>query len=515
MSLLWLAIHCKNLPLDVFPALPSPKAITAAGSIVAGDTAAVALGVVVGMSVEDALWQLPALSLAERNPDVEAEALSLLACWAGRFTGRLRWQNDDQFCGLLLEVSHYQNEGGQLEALCRRILPELERQGFTVEVGLAPTSLAASWMARVLPGNLCLHRQALPTILDRLPLSLLSLSLQTVVAKVGLRTMGQLRCLPKSRIETGLGEEISALLNRAYGKTPDDGAEYVFPPDFSAQIKLPAIANGYLLSDKPVRRLVAALAGWLIVRQLIGVTCVLYLQQKNEKTIPLSLGLLSQGLFSVDDLPLQEGQVEPSLYAAIVERLATAQSWGRIDAITVEADPVVDQHSADLPLFDRVGEAEKTVFEAMREQWQGVNAALARLDSLQTTLQKILLSPSPSSLIDAVTDCSVTVATRSIKTILHACWKLFPAAVLFPVPQGLAVRKGRPHYRGLLRFLAGPIKMNSKLSITGEVMPPIVTGMSQPEPCQRDYYVALTGDGRWLWIYREPDNHWFLHAFIA
>jgi protein ImuB len=74
-------------------------------------------------------------------------------------------------------------------------------------------------------------------------------------------------------------------------------------------------------------------------------------------------------------------------------------------------------------------------------------------------------------------------------------------------PQALAEVDGRPCRRGPLKLLTGPERIESGWWDSGEAGGDV----------RRDYFIALSGDGCWLWIYRDAKlpGGWFLHGYFA
>src|SRR5690606_40686992 len=101
------------------------------------------------------------------------QALGNLACWAGQFTPRV------QRCeaGLLLEVSSTLRLHGGLPALLKHLRAGLRQLGYLAQPGVAPTPLAAWWLARGrhagLPTRPCRQPEQLGDQLAPLPLTLL------------------------------------------------------------------------------------------------------------------------------------------------------------------------------------------------------------------------------------------------------------------------------------------------------------------------------------------------------
>ena len=78
---------------------------------------------------------------------------------------------------------------------------------------------------------------------------------------------------------------------------------------------------------------------------------------------------------------------------------------------------------------------------------------------------------------------------------------------LAAAPQRLAEVDGRPCRQGPLTLLAGPERIESGWWDSGEASGDI----------RRDYFIALSGNACWLWIYREcrAPGGWFLQGFFS
>jgi protein ImuB len=78
---------------------------------------------------------------------------------------------------------------------------------------------------------------------------------------------------------------------------------------------------------------------------------------------------------------------------------------------------------------------------------------------------------------------------------------------LLAQPESLAEIAGRPHRRGPLRLLAGPERIESGWWDQQEGVGDV----------RRDYFIALTQDERWAWVFRElkSPGGWFLHGWFG
>ena len=190
---LWFCIWLPHLPLE---ANRSSEAATAVVEeqhgihrILLADTEASAAGVMPGQAANAALALLPTLLLEERSLLGEQQALEGLATWLERFSSFVCIADRDV---LLLEIAGSLRLFGGLQELRRKISRELRALGFTASLSIAPTPLAATWLAR--SGRRACIRDAtnLAPVLRRLPLACLSwpAGLCETLTGMGVSTVG-------------------------------------------------------------------------------------------------------------------------------------------------------------------------------------------------------------------------------------------------------------------------------------------------------------------------------------
>jgi protein ImuB len=84
---------------------------------------------------------------------------------------------------------------------------------------------------------------------------------------------------------------------------------------------------------------------------------------------------------------------------------------------------------------------------------------------------------------------------------------------LLDPPEALPEVGGRPWRRGALRLLAGPERIESGWWEVGEMR-----GENEIfSDVRRDYFVAITADSRWAWVFRElrVPGGWYLHGWFS
>lgn len=211
--------------------------------------------------MSEQLWaaMLPEASTDSPHPDV----LAGVATWALQFSPRVAVVESS---AVLVELSASTRLFGGRRKLAQRIREE------GAELGLrppswAPTSMAALALARV--GLVDGMRRPLQEVVDGLPITALTAvaKQEAMLARLGCRTLGDVRALPRGGISRRFGAEVLECMDQAYGHRPANHAWEVLPDTFSARVELmsrveqaPALLFG-------ARRLLLQLCGWLAARR--------------------------------------------------------------------------------------------------------------------------------------------------------------------------------------------------------------------------------------------------------
>lgn len=389
--------------------------------------------------------------------------LERLACWAGCFTPRLTLVPPRT---LLLEVGGCRRLFGGLDRLERQVAKGLAEQGADAVLAFALTPQAALWRAEG-GGN----------ELDALPVACLSWPGDTAARldRFGLRTLGEVRRLPAAALGRRLGREAMTLIARAYGELPDPRPDYVFPLVFELAQELPAPVEHAAALLFVARRLTAALSGWLSVRQAGLRECELRITHRGRPATVLTLRFAT--------LTRDGGRLERVLR----ERLDRLFLPAPAETIVLKATTVESLAGRSGDLFGDFG-ADR--FPALLERLR------SRLG--EARVQGLGLVPAHRP------ECA------SRNTPADAAGMSFPCRPLWLLarPEPLTERRGRPHRRGgPIRLLAGPERIESGWWDQGE-------GVGDQ---RRDYFIGLTADARWAWIFRElrSPGGWFLHGWFG
>jgi protein ImuB len=173
-------------------------------------------GVTLGSSPSQALARCPRLQLLPADPSAEAEAAAALLA-VGFSLSPVIEETDPGVC--TLDLSGHATH--QREPRLRAAVAQLRELDLQVSAGLAATPLLALYAARECAAGEVRTVEHPRAFLAGLPLSAAAPpeTLQSILARWGVRTLGDLTDLPRAEIARRLGAEGLALWERAAGKT--------------------------------------------------------------------------------------------------------------------------------------------------------------------------------------------------------------------------------------------------------------------------------------------------------
>ena len=385
-----------------------------------------------------------------------------LACWAGQFTPRVSIADS----ALLLEIGGCLRLFGGLDVLRQAVAQGLAEQGIAARIAVATTPQAALWLAE---GN--------GESLDVLAIPDLSWpgGVAEKLTRFGLRRLGELRRLTFAALARRIGKPAATMIARAYGEAPDPRPDFVFPLRFEQIIELPAAVENAPALLFAARRLTAALAGWLNLRQAGLRECRLDLIHRQDTTaLPLRFAEATRDGHRFERVMRE--RLERLQLTAPVERL-------RLVVESVEALP-----GASGGLFDEGGAKENMA------------ALVERLRARLGEERVFGIAPVAEHRPECATRQASVGSTIIVAVPPRPFW-------LLAQPESLAEVAGQPHRRGPLRLLAGPERIESGW-------------WDQEESVgdrRRDYFIALTHDDRWAWVFRElrSPGGWFLHGWFG
>ncbi len=313
-------------------------------------------------------------------------------------------------------------------------------------------------------------------MLAELPVEVLRCKDETLAAfeAIGVRTLGELRSLPREGMARRFGQEPLAELDRALGLLPDPRNFFVLPTRFGAAIELPAEvtqAEGLLFA---ARRLTVQLAGFLAARSGGVQRFVLRLRHRDKAATQIAIGLVA---------PSRDAEHFTLL---LRERLSNFTLAEPVREISLRADDVVPLPGSNLGLLLEQGKPPgqwEHLIERLRSRL-GTGAVHGLSSHAEHRPERAIAITEPGS------------------RQLHPDFGERPFWLL-ERPKPLAEVGAAPHYEGPLELLAGPERIESGWWDGGDVA--------------RDYFVARMQNEALVWIYREwrGAGGWYLHGVFA
>jgi len=502
---LWLCIYLPALPLE---ALTDRKPGTARAvvedvqgirRILLANDKAFAAGIRAGLSVNAALSLLPDLNLEVRNPQQEERALKSLASWAEQFTSFVSIEAPSV---LLLEVAGSLRLFAGMQTLWQRIVSGFGQQGFTANLALAPTPLASIWLAKS-GREVCIDDHAhLNGHLSALPLHCLGwpVSVTESLCSMGITSVGDCLRLPREGFARRFGAESLLQLDRALGRLPDPRVSYRSVARFCALHDLEEEQSDRELLLHACRELLLKLERFLLVRQMQVQRVQFRFFHLRVEATDLVLGSVQAGRSVAQWFELLSIKLERTTLPEPVIAIRLRGGPGQLLSIATDNllfNTSVKPRDASIArlverLNARMGDAcvrGVTTVAEHRPQYAW------RSDGLSGDAPRCAAMPGfwnerqVPALLQEIRQTNNLLLRRPL-------WMLANA-------RPLASEQGHPFYQGRLTVVDGPERLES--------------GWWDDDGIARDYFVALTAKGVYLWIYQDRSKNaaWYLHGFFG
>jgi protein ImuB len=497
--MLWLALWLPDLPLAACAARPLAAVVVARGQVVAADEVAGAAGIVPGMRMATARGLLPEIAILPRDTAREAALIEEIACWAARFTPIISLAPP---AALLLEIGGSLRLFGGVGPLFDALGRGCAQCGLKPQIGVAPTPLAALWLARSADSDgtapVVEKRETLAEVLAPLLIAVIEASpdIAERLAAFGVRRLGDLFALPRAGLARRLGRAFVEQIEQALGERPDPRPQFTFPAQFALRLELPQPVGEASALLFVARRLVEALCGWLAQRQAGVTACTLFFEHGRS---------LRHAADSRLDLRCASATRTPERLIRILrERLECTRLVAPVQAVKLSAEACEALPGRSIDLFDmaRTGVADD-VLAGLVERLR------ARLGDHAVHGLMPVADYRPECATRPASPLGPPVAIVSAPA--RPLW-------LLAAPEVLPEIGGHPHRHGAaLELLAGPEHIAAGWWDAGE-------HSSDPRAPQyslealgdvrRDYFIARSAQHECFWIFRDHAG-WFLHGVFA
>ncbi len=434
------------------------------------------------------LWSALRLPSTDDPPSPTDAALQALAVWALQFTPRVAIAEE----AVLLEVAASLRLFGGRAALRERLWGGAQELG-AVALAWAPNALAALALARAEVEDGV--SPPLARALDALPMATLSAvrpHLPTL-ARIGCRTLGDLRRLPRAGLARRFDAALLAALDQAYGRAPETHVWVTLPAVFDARLELPHRVDSAEALVFGARRLLLQLAAWLSARHS-GVTAFILHWAHDAMR---SRGVGEGGQLTVRTAePTREAGHLARLLAEHLSHVVLAAPVGDLRLTAEGVVPLAPQSASWLPDDAHGREPLAQVLERLA----------ARLGQDRVVRPRLCEDHRPEAM-----GCWQPAA----QALPREAWPVAPAGPqptwLLDRPLKLLVRQHRPLYQGELQLLLGPQRVEGGWWDRDEA-----TGHTRH--AVRDYWVAQSPLAGVLWVFQirlAQEPAWFLHGVFA
>lgn len=317
-----------------------------------------------------------------------------------------------------------------------------------------------------------------------------------VLARLGCRTWGDLRALPRAGVARRLGADLLAALDQAEGRAPDIHAWEQLPERFDEALELPVLATTTAELDPALEHLLLRLQVWLTARVLGASAIALHWRFDQRR---LNGAELPPGA-ALDIRTAQPVQGMAHLRRLIDEHLARtplAAPVNRLGLRTLQLAPWQGQAAGLLPGEQGRGEALHELVERLSARLGPTQVLMAQphADHRPERMQRWL--PAQQVLAQAQRAAPPCTALPLAPTWLLA------------TPQPLTTQDERPQWQGRALARLTPAQR-------------IETGWWEEAhaPPRRDYFIAQAPGQGLVWIYREQNPgdatpRWYLHGLYA
>ena len=503
MPMLWIGLYLPRLPIEVFertlasdgtggwtetsghpPVDGGCLAVCDRLRVLQVNAAASARGVQPGQKRATALALCPELLIRSRDPEAERQALEQIACWALQFTPRISLRPPGERrpeAGLLLDIAASLKLFDGLDRLLGRLRLGLQELGFHARIGGAPTAIASWLFSRHRDGLVARSETALDAMLAELPVALLE-SLQgraAALEAIGARCFRDLVRLPRPGLARRFGKALLLEMDQALGLQPQVLPWFHPPARFEARLELLAdveTAEGLVFA---ARRMLLQLGGWLAARH--GAVRRLLFEAHHDRSrhdagTPVTLIELR--------FALPSHAAEP-MVAVLRERLGLLTLPSPVHTLVLRCDQVLERADRPASLLPEPTSTEENLGHLVeRLQARLGHDQVRRLVLAEDHRPESAYRVEPVDALPSLAEAppgAVPLPASPARPTPRPLW-------LLDEPQPLAERQQRPWWRGPLKLLAGPERIEG--------------GWWDGHFVERDYFIAENDHSQWVWIFR-------------
>ncbi|WP_319537362.1 DNA polymerase Y family protein [uncultured Vibrio sp.] len=465
---LWIYLHFPRLQLDTLFGDTQDQPVVIVESqrcrVIQYNDIAKQHGIKPNMGLGSAASLCRDLQVHPYQPKTERKKLQEVAQWLYLITSDVVLMPNQ---GILLRATPMLCLYEGLDNYWQKVSTHLASLKLSVQFGCGFSPFAAKLMALSGSNQLIEDKARIQQSLSSLPLTLTDLSTATVemLHRVGVSTLQDLLELPLQDIARRFDIDLVNYVGRLTGQFKHPVDFYHPTESFQVYLELLFELENVQWIEKPLVKLLSQLETFLKLRDKVAFELRLTLQQRDKQEQHLQL-TSAQGDY-------------------------LCHRWQQLASLSLESltlnGPVI---GLTLQVI-RQGEPASSTCDLFAGQKGRMNA-LELLSLLQAKLGKnsvlkpeIAYDPRPEKACQYRSADEPDVALSSIPQLLRPAMQL-------PRPIPLQEQVSLVH---------GPER--------------IVSGWWDGDEIMRDYYIAHTRQGRWLWVFRDQHKHWFLHGYFC
>lgn len=465
----WLYLYFPSLQLDQlavqYPAQPMALACPKRHQLLGVNSLAAAAGVKVGQSVATAVLLCRELQLFSPEPARVKQLLQQLAERLYQVTADLALQPPD---ALLIRVSSMLKLYPDPARYWQQLQLQLADCPYQYLAAAGQTPLAAKLLARSGQTELYLTPAAEQAKLALCPLTASDLPAASIeqLARLGIRQLGPLLALPAAELARRFSQDVLQYLAALTGRVLQLPQFYRPRLQFNRELQLHYEITESPQLLKPLQPLLQQLQQFLRRANLLCQRLQLTLQFRQHSPLPLQIRA-------------RAGEACAANWQQLVSlHLAQLQLPEPVYALQLAAtDYVPDQRASCNLLAQRSQPLSKA---------QLLSVLVARLGEQAVVTPTLNLSHWP----EAESSASAVAALPALNAAL--CYQLRP---ILQLPKALPLTEA-------VTLLSGAERLEQLCWQSGTLL-------------QRDYYLARTEQGQLWWVYRTPQQQWYLQGWFS
>ena len=490
--MLWLYLHFPSLQLDTLfnsnelglngasHAQPIIIVDEKDHRVLQANQAALQSGITLGMGLGSAAALCHNLHVHPYSIELEKNKLKEIAQWAYLVTSDMALLPPN---GLLIKASNMLSFYNGLDNYWLELKSHLELLNIQFSFATGYSPLSAILLGKQSINQVTNNVEQMKAWANQQTLSSSELPTKQVerLNRVGINLVEDLLKLPLQEVARRFDIDLVNYVGRLNGQFKHLIDFYHPPESFQQYLELLFDIENILYIEKPLLKLLNQLECFLKLRDRVAFELTLTLHLRDK-----------------DDHPV-------SFYSAQGDYLA--EKWANLTHLTLESLKLTAPVQGLTLSLIRHGEPQMA-YHDLFDGNTGTLAALDLLSLLQAKLGQACIQ-TPKMQQDPRPEKN---NQYSLPTLSHAAKKaLTPQKANQQTTTAISINQQRLRPSILL---PEPEVLTESVTLS-QGPERIVSGWWDGEKIIRDYFIAYSKNGRWLWVFRTPDKQWFLHGLFS